>query len=95
MPYYVYILANVTRKLYVGMTNNLGRRMHEHKHKLVPGFTSRYGITRLVYYEDTPNVIDALEREKQIKKWRRDKKIALIERENPEWQDLSEDWMCD
>ncbi len=74
------------------MTNNLERRVYQHKHKLVPGFTSRYGLTRLVYYEETSDVRTAIAREKQIKGWLRRKKIALIESVNSEWRDLSEGW---
>jgi len=90
--YYVYIMANKTKRLYTGVTNNLLRRVHEHKHGLVPGFTKRYNLTRLVYFESTENVRAALVREKQIKGWLRAKKIALIESVNPQWNDLSADW---
>ena len=90
--YYVYILANKTKRLYTGVTNNLLRRVYEHKHGLVPGFTKRYNLTRLVYFESTENVRAALAREKQIKGWLRAKKIALIESVNPQWNDLSADW---
>ncbi len=90
--YYVYIMTNRSRTLYTGMTNNLERRVYEHKRKLIPGFTSRYNITQLVYYESTNEVLDAIAREKQIKGWRRSKKIALIESVNPEWRDISADW---
>ena len=72
--FYVYLLSNATRRLYVGVTNNLERRMHEHRAKLVPGFTSKYNISWLVYYEITSDVTSALEREKQIKTWRRSRK---------------------
>jgi putative endonuclease len=92
MPYYVYIMTNHSRTLYIGVTNDLERRVYEHKHKLIPGFTSRYNITQLVYYETTTDVRAALEREKQIKGWVRRKKIALIEEENSHWNDLSADW---
>jgi len=78
--------------LYTGMTNNLERRVHEHKHKLVPGFTSKYNITRLVYYDSTTDVNEAIAFEKRIKGWLRVKKIKLIETENPDWKDLSEEW---
>jgi putative endonuclease len=74
------------------MTNNLQRRVYEHKQKLVEGFTSRYNITRLVYFDQTSNVLEAIEGEKIIKDWNRAKKIALIESMNPNWDDLSEDW---
>ena len=93
MPdYYVYILTNPSRTLYVGVTNNLRRRVYEHKHKLLEGFTKRYNLTILVYYEATPDVRAAIEREKQIKGWLRSKKITLIESTNPEWRDLSSEW---
>ncbi len=90
--YYVYILANKSRMLYVGVTNDLERRVHEHKMKLVPGFTSRYRLNRLVYFESTGDVLAAIEREKEIKGWVRRKKTVLIHSLNPEWRDLSEDW---
>jgi len=90
--YYVYIMTNRSGTLYAGMTNNLKRRVWEHKQKLVPGFTKRYNITRLVYYEETADVNAAIAREKQIKGWLRKKKIALIESVNPGWKDLSEGW---
>ena len=93
MPqYFVYIMTNKSGTLYVGVTNDLERRMSEHKDSLVEGFTKKYKINRLLYYEETNDVLDATGREKQIKGWRRDKKIALIESSNPEWKDLSEDW---
>lgn len=90
--YYVYIMTNISGTLYTGVTNNLERRVYEHKHKLLPGFTARYNIARLVYYEAAPDPRAAIAREKQIKGWRRAKKIALIESMNPEWADLSADW---
>ncbi|OIO87659.1 MAG: endonuclease [Anaerolineae bacterium CG2_30_64_16] len=90
--YYVYILANRTRRLYTGVTNDLRRRVCEHKHRLIEGFTKRYNIDRLVYYETIPDVKVAIAREKQIKGWLRARKIALIESTNPAWQDLSEEW---
>ena len=90
--YFVYILASPSRTLYTGVTNNLARRVYEHKHKLIPGFTSRYNVGLLVYFEtfDTPQ--EAIAREKQIKGWVRRKKVALIEENNPSWEDLSEAW---
>ncbi len=91
--YYVYILTNRTRTLYTGVTNNLERRLYEHKNKLVEGFTSKYNITQLVYFEATSDVRAAIEREKQIKGWLRAKKIALIEAANPDWEDLSLKWL--
>jgi putative endonuclease len=90
--YYVYIMTNRSRTLYTGTTNDLKRRVYEHKHKLIPGFTNKYNITRLVYFEETADVKAAIAREKQIKGWLRAKKIALIESANPEWRDLSADW---
>jgi putative endonuclease len=90
--YFVYIITNKSRTLYTGVTNNLERRVYEHKNKLVPGFTSRYNIRTLVYFEETPDVISAIAREKQIKGWLRSKKISLIEAVNPQWIDLSAEW---
>ena len=90
--YYVYILTNRSGTLYVGMTNDLERRLYEHKNKLVPGFASKYNITQLAYFEQTSDVEFAVTREKQIKGWRRSKKVALIESANPEWKDLSLGW---
>ncbi|HKP52617.1 MAG TPA: GIY-YIG nuclease family protein [Chloroflexia bacterium] len=90
--YFVYIMSNASRTLYTGVTNNLERRVFQHKHKLVEGFTSRYNITWLVYYAETNDVREAIAREKQIKAWSRAKKLALIEEINPEWKDLSADW---
>ena len=87
--FFVYIMASRSRTLYTGITNDLRRRVYEHKQGLIPGFTARYKITTLAYFESTPNPIAAIAREKQIKSWRRDKKIALIESANPEWEDLS------
>ena len=87
--YYVYILSNEARTLYIGVTNNLERRLHEHKNKLINGFTKKYNLTKLVYYETTTNVWDAIAREKQLKGWVRIKKIILIEECNPGWDDLS------
>ena len=87
--YYVYILSNASRRIYVGVTNNLERRVYEHKHMLIPGFTSEYNITRLVYFEVTSDVLVAIAHEKQIKGWLRSKNLALIASENPIWEDLS------
>ena len=88
--YYIYIVASLSKRLYIGVTNNLMRRIWEHKQAL-SGFTKRYHIKRLVYYEMTEDVMAAIEREKQLKKWRRSKKIALVESMNPEWRDLYRD----
>ncbi|MCJ7511936.1 MAG: GIY-YIG nuclease family protein [Anaerolineales bacterium] len=87
--YFVYILSNRSRTLYVGATNDLERRIYEHKHNLVPGFTSRYRIDRLVYFEETGDVQAPIAREKQLKGWLRAKKVALIESVNSTWEDLS------
>ena len=89
--YYVYILASRSRNLYTGVTNNLRRRLLEHRLSLLPGFTSRYRIFRLVHYEAFVDVRNAIAREKEIKAWRREKKIRLIEQENPTWEDLAAD----
>ena len=93
--YYVYILSNIHRTLYAGVTNDPYRRLYEHKNHQVPGFTARYGVDRLVHIEDAPTALEAIAREKQIKAWSRAKKVALIEATNPDWQDLSADWYDD
>ena len=90
--YYVYLLSNEARTLYIGVTNNLERRISEHKSKLIKGFTKKYNLTKLVYYETTTDIRDAIYREKQLKGWLRSKKISLIEKENPGWDDLSSSW---
>lgn len=91
--YYVYIMASKPNgTIYTGVTNNLERRVYEHKNNIIKGFTSKYQIHRLVYFEETNNINDALELEKQIKGWLRKKKVALIESVNPNWDDLAEDW---
>jgi putative endonuclease len=93
MPdYYVYIMTNQSRTLYTGVTNDLERRVCEHKQRLVPGFTAKYNINMLVWYETFANVGEAIEGEKRIKGWSRSKKLALIEANNPHWEDLSERW---
>jgi putative endonuclease len=93
MAYYVYLLTNWNSKvMYVGVTRDLTRRVYEHKNKLVKGFTSKYNVHRLVYFEETEDVIAAIEREKEIKKWRRDKKDQLVNKMNPGWKDLSLEW---
>jgi putative endonuclease len=89
---YVYILASKSRVLYTGVTSRLEERVREHKSNLFDGFTSQYRVHRLVYYESFPNIIPAIMREKQIKRWRREKKVALIEKENPTWDDIAEEW---
>ncbi|OKH51520.1 endonuclease [Calothrix sp. HK-06] len=78
--------------MYTGVTNDLNRRVYEHKQKLIPGLTQKYNITKLIYFEETTDVTDAIAREKQIKGWLREKKIALIESINPTWKDLSDGW---
>ncbi|NIA16461.1 MAG: GIY-YIG nuclease family protein [Nitrospiraceae bacterium] len=91
--YFVYVLTNKNDKvMYVGMTNDLERRVYEHKAKLLKGFTKKYNVSKLVYYEETGDVSTAIAREKEIKKWRREKKNRLVETLNPEWKDLSEGW---
>ena len=91
--YYVYILSNITNStLYVGMTNDLKRRLYEHKNKLLPGFTEKYNVNKLVYYEETTDVKVAIQREKNIKKWNREWKLELIKKNNPLFKDLSLDW---
>jgi len=90
-PYYVYIVASVSRTIYVGVTNDLARRMHEHRTKAADGFTAKYNVNRLVWYEVTGNVSAAIAREKQIKTFNRKKKTDLIEASNPGWKDLAEE----
>ena len=88
--YFVYILASKRNgTLYIGVTNNIERRIYEHKNGLVPGFTKQYGVHRLVYLEETSDVEAAIKREKQIKHWKREWKVELIEEQNPEWEDLA------
>jgi putative endonuclease len=88
----VYIMTGKTRVLYTGVTNDLVRRVSEHKLKLFAGFTRKYNLTRLVYYETFADISNAIAREKQIKGWTRAKRVALIESINPEWADPSEGW---
>ena len=91
--YYVYILSNWNNHvLYVGVTGNLQKRLYEHKNELVDGFTKKYHVHKLVFFETTTDVRAALEREKQLKHWSRNKKIALISENNPNFRDLSENW---
>ncbi len=87
--YAVYMLSNATRMLYIGVTNDIERRVWEHKKKLIPGFTSRYRLDSLVYLELFGNINDAIAREKQLKGWLRSKKVALITKSNPNWTDLA------
>src|ERR671924_546684 len=89
MAYYVYLLASKKHgTLYLGVTNDTVRRVHEHRTKAVPGFTSRYDVGKLVWFEIYDDAVTAISREKELKKWRRDWKIRLIEEQNPEWVDL-------
>ena len=89
MTYHVYILASRRHgTLYLGVTNNLARRVWEHKAKAIPGFSAKYGVDRLVWYESYDRIDEAIAREKALKKWRRDWKLRLIEEMNPEWEDL-------
>ena len=91
--YYVYIMASISRVLYIGVTNNIYERVKQHKHGIIKSsFTAKYHVTRLVYLEEFEYVINALNREKQLKKWRRSKKVKLISMLNPEWKDLSLKW---
>ena len=90
--YYLYIVASRSRTLYVGVTSDLLRRVYQHKNKLLEGFTSLYNIDRLVYFEEYNDPREAIAREKQLKRWARAKKVTLIERTNPTWDDLSEEW---
>ena len=88
--YYVYILTNWNNKvIYIGVTNNLERRIYEHKNKLIDGFTKKYNVNKLVYAEEINDIKSALRREKELKKWRREKKDKLVESVNPEWKELS------
>jgi len=89
---YVYLMGNRFSTLHARVSNDIGRRVHEHRHHLAPGSTSRYNIDRLVYLESTTEIRSAIIREKQIKGWLRAKKIAPTEASNPGWRDLSEDW---
>jgi putative endonuclease len=91
--FYVYILTNKNNKvMYIGMTNNLTRRLYEHKNKLIEGFSKKYNTNKLVYFEQTNDVNSAFAREKEIKGWRREKKNRLVESLNAEWKDLSEEY---
>ena len=90
--YYVYIMASRGKTFYVGVTNDLERRVFEHKQGLTDGFTKKYRVTKLVYYEATSDIRTAIEREKQLKAWRRSKKVSLVESLNPEWKDLALRW---
>ena len=94
--YYVYILTNYNNKvLYIGVTNNLLRRIYQHKFKEVDGFSSKYNLKKLIYFEETNSIDEGISREKQLKDWRRSKKISLIIKENPNFEDLAKDWFED
>ncbi len=93
--YFVYVLASKTRVLYVGVTGSLERRTIEHKTKALEGFSSRYNVQRLVYIEEYSDIQEAIKRERQIKGWRREKKVALIESINPGWKDRAQEWFAD
>ena len=96
MDYFVYILTNWNNKvMYTGVTNNLERRLFEHQNELVEGFTKKYHVHKLVYYESTDDIYSAITREKQIKGWTRAKKNALVDEINPDWRDLSGEWYVD
>ena len=90
--FYVYIMASKTGVLYVGMTSNIKNRVHQHKKHLIAGFTDKYDIDRLMYLETFSHVSSAIKREKQIKSWRREKKVNLIDTKNQVWTDLAEGW---
>ena len=91
--YYVYILTNFNNKvMYIGVTNNLERRLYEHKNGIFEGFTKKYNVKKLVYFEETNDIIEAIQREKELKKWRREKKNLLVEMQNKEWKDISDNW---
>ena len=91
--YYVYILANKTNStLYIGVTNDLKRRIYEHKNKLYEGFSAKYNVNKLVHFEECSDIKSAIQREKNLKKWKRVWKNELIEKTNPEYKDLSADW---
>jgi putative endonuclease len=92
VSFFVYILSSKYKKTYIGVTNDLDRRLYEHRNKLFEGFSAKYNIDRLVYFEQFDDIQQAIVRETQLKDWRREKKIALIEGMNPEWKDLSEEW---
>lgn len=92
--YYVYILSSKRNgTLYIGVTNNLERRLYEHKNGLTPGFTSKYGVKLLMHYEETSDISAAITREKQLKRLGRQAKLQLIEKMNPDWRDLAENWI--
>ena len=89
---FLYILANASRHIYIGSTPNLAGRPHQHRMKLIPGFTRDHNMTMLVWYEESPTIRDMVAREREWKGWRREKKVALIEAMNPGWRDLAAEW---
>ena len=93
--YWVYVMSNKSRRLYVGIKSDIFKRVWQHKNKTLPGFTARYNFDMLVHYEEFSQVISAIAREKEIKGWRREKKLKLILAENPDWEDLSLEWQED
>ena len=93
--YFVYMLSNTNRGRYIGVTNNLQRRVYEHKHSLLEGFTKIYRMHRLVYYEEFADVREAIVREKRLKWWPRKWKVKLVESRNPEWRDLAAEWFAE
>ena len=93
--YYVYILGSISGTLYIGVTGNLRRRVSQHKNHIFEGFTAEYGVGRLLYREKFGSIDRAIGREKQLKGWLRRKKVALIERDNPQWKDLAGDWFLE
>ena len=90
--YFVYIVANANRTIYIGVTSDLPRRIQQHRDKTFAGFTAQYAVFTLIYFEEFGDIRDAIEREKQLKGFRRAKKVALIEAENPHWEDLAAGW---
>src|SRR5271170_2839913 len=90
--FYVYILASRSRSLYIGFTNDIRLRINQHREKCPGTHTAKYNIGRLVYYEHFTYVLNTINREKELKDWRREKKIALIEKDNPTWEDLAAEW---
>ncbi|MHB8906829.1 MAG: GIY-YIG nuclease family protein [Melioribacteraceae bacterium] len=93
--YYIYIMTNNSKTLYIGITNDLKRRVYEHKMELIDGFTKKYKIHKLVYFEITSDINSAIKREKQLKNWHRQWKINLIETQNQDWADLAKEWFLD
>ncbi len=90
--FHIYIMSSKTGTLYTGITSNIKKRVYEHKNHLIPGFTDTYNVNRLVYVEIFGDALSAIAREKQIKRWRREKKVKLIDSTNPKWDDLAADW---